>query len=97
MVARPCSRALDPNRRTYKIETSGRHGTDHRPSGTVNQQKEHAMKLVTRISDSLINRLAPKAQAEAACTFISKYSPNCDKWCVYSYDNCPSKTALCNW
>jgi hypothetical protein len=55
------------------------------------------MKTVQRIADALVDRLAPKTQAEAACIFLYKYSPNCDKWCLYVYDNCPSRTALCNW
>ncbi|MFE9203521.1 hypothetical protein [Micromonospora sp. NPDC007230] len=55
------------------------------------------MKIVNRVGYALINRLAPKVTAEAACIFISKYSPNCDGICIYSYDNCPSRTAPCNW
>ncbi len=56
------------------------------------------MKTIVRIGDALLNRLAPRMRAEAGCILLFKYQlDNSDTLCRYIYDNCPAKTAPCNW
>ncbi|GAB3805032.1 hypothetical protein [Micromonospora zhanjiangensis] len=56
------------------------------------------MKTITRIGDALLNRLAPRMHADAACVFTGWAGPcvvtgaaGCKVQCLATYDNCPSK------
>ncbi|GIG68383.1 hypothetical protein [Phytomonospora endophytica] len=55
------------------------------------------MKFFTRLADAALRRVAPEVEAEAACILIQVYSPNCDGWCVWTYDNCANKYGRCPW
>lgn len=51
------------------------------------------MSKLTKLADRLLNKVAPKAEADAACIWIyTMYYPG-GLWCQY-YDNCPQK---CNF
>ncbi|MGC4866036.1 hypothetical protein ACLQ3B_11475 [Micromonospora sp. DT53] len=55
------------------------------------------MKTITRIGDALLNRLAPRLQAEAGCIFAGWAGPcrisksGCTVQCLANYDNCPNR------
>ncbi|MFC0505021.1 hypothetical protein [Micromonospora costi] len=55
------------------------------------------MKTFTRIGDALLNRLARRMQADAACIFSGWAGPcvvgtsGCRVQCLANYDNCPSR------
>lgn len=57
------------------------------------------MRLITRLTDTLVERLAPKATADAACVpagpqrcGVCQYDHT--KYCCQDYDNCGTK---CGW